>query len=348
MKGITPCLREKVGRLFFVCPEALDRSLRWESDRELPAFGVQALSERMREGYARYPVGGVVLFGHNIAGPDQLQAFTAALHALPGRPLVCIDEEGGRVARIAGNPAFDVPRYESMGALGAAGEPEKARQAGTEIGRYLRRYGIDIDFAPVADVNTNPQNPIIGTRAFSPDPSVAAQMAAAFLEGLESQGVRGCLKHFPGHGDTRQDSHLGFAQSLRSLEELRACELLPFRAGIEAGARLVMTAHIALPAVTGSDRPSTLCPEVLQGLLRQELGYRGAIITDALEMGAITQLLPPAEAALQALRAGADIVLKPQRLAEAFDAVLRAVEEGTLDEALIDKRIERIEALRIK
>ena len=346
VRNVAQNVREKVAGLFFVRPEALDPDLVWERDTDLPAFQVQDVNDRMRAFCARHPVGGVVLFGHNIAGPEQLGRFVHELHSLDGAPLVCIDEEGGRVARIAGNPAFDVPRFESMAAVGASGAPEDARAAGSAIGRYLRRFDIDIDFAPVADVNTNPANPVIGTRAFSGDPAVAARMVAAFLEGLQGEGVTGCLKHFPGHGDTKEDSHLGFARSERTLAQLHTCEMLPFRAGIEAGARLVMTAHIAVPAVTGSELPSTLSPQILRDELREGLGFQGAVITDAMEMGAITQLLPSGEAALRALQAGADIVLKPQRLAEALEAVEQALEQGLLSETEIDGKLRRIAALR--
>ena len=178
-------LPEKVGQLFYVRPEALQDSI---------------------------PVGGVVIFAKDISGPEQLHALVDSLHALPFHPLVCIDEEGGRVARIAGNRAFDVPRFASMAAVGASGKARDAYDCGLAIGTYLKEYGIDVDFAPVADVNTNPSNPVIGNRAFSSDPAIAAQMVPAFLQGLQEAGVVGCLKHFPGHGDTRTDTHYGFAQ----------------------------------------------------------------------------------------------------------------------------------------
>ena len=192
------------------------------------------------------------------------------------------------MSRIANNPAFGVPRFESMAALAKEGE-QAVHEAARTIGAYLRRYGFDIDFAPVADVNTNPENIIIGARAFSDRPEEAAPLVAAYVRGLAEEGIAGCLKHFPGHGDTRADTHLGFAASGKSWEEMRACEMLPFRAGIAAGAPLVMAAHIAASAVTGSDAPATLCPTLLQDKLRGELSFRGVVITDALEMiGEIT------------------------------------------------------------
>lgn len=313
-------LPEKVGQLFYVRPEALQDSI---------------------------PVGGVVIFAKDISGPEQLHALVDSLHALPFHPLVCIDEEGGRVARIAGNRAFDVPRFASMAAVGASGKARDAYDCGLAIGTYLKEYGIDVDFAPVADVNTNPSNPVIGNRAFSSDPAIAAQMVPAFLQGLQEAGVVGCLKHFPGHGDTRTDTHYGFAQSRKTWEEMLACEMLPFKAGIEAGAPLVMTAHIAVPAITGSNVPSTLSADMLEGKLRGELGFQGVIVTDALGMGAISKLHSSGEAAVKAFQAGADVLLMPDNLDQAYTAVLTALSDSTLTQARLDDSVRRILRMRL-
>jgi len=339
-------LREKVGQLFYVRPESLNESrssVDFIPDQASSRTGVTAAMKRI---VAAYPVGGVVLFAYNITGPEQLRAFTDSLHALPCHPLVAIDEEGGRVARIAANPAFDVPHYASMSAVGQSGNPEKAYACGQAIGRYLADYGIDVDFAPVADVNTNPANPVIGKRAFSENPETAAAMVVRFLEGLQEAGVLGCLKHFPGHGDTRTDSHYGYAQSGKTWEEMLDCELVPFKAGIAAGAPMVMSAHISAPAVTGTDVPSTLSPLMLTEKLRGELGFEGVIVTDGLGMGAITRQYSSAEAAVKALQAGADILLLPENFFDAFDAVLAAVEDGTLTSERIDRSVRRILRMR--
>jgi beta-N-acetylhexosaminidase len=338
-------LRQKVGQLFIVRPESLEPQIRYASDAELPPYRLQAVSEGMRGRAEHFPPGGVLLYGHNIADPGQLRQFVAALRSLDGAPLLCIDEEGGRVSRLAGNPAFDVPRYESAAALAAAG-PEAVREAARAIGGYLARYGFDIDFAPVADVNTNPRNIIIGKRAFSDDPAVAATMVCAFLQGLAEAGVAGCLKHFPGHGDTLSDTHLGYAFTPKDWAEIAGCEMLPFRAGIEAGAPLVMAAHIAAPAVTRSELPATLSPVILEEKLRGEMGFRGVIITDALEMGAITQVWGSGEAAVRALEAGADCLLCPLDYCAAFEGVLAAVESGRLSEGRIEQSLRRLFALR--
>ena len=337
-------IREKVGRLFVIRPESLDPALSWDSDAELPAYGLATVNDRMRSFAADYPAGGVLLYGHNIKDPEQLKAFIKDLKSLPGAPLLYIDEEGGRVSRISRNPAFDVPRFESAAQLSRSGNPENVRRAGRAIGGYLRSFGIDVDFAPVADVNTNPANIIIGDRAFSDDPAKAAPMVAAWLKGLQEAGVTGCLKHFPGHGDTREDTHTGFAASAKTWEEMAACEMQTFRAGIAAGARMVMTAHIAAPAVTGSDLPATMSPLILQKL-RDELHFDGVIITDAPEMGAVAGRFSPGEAAVMALRAGADLLLNPADYRSAFEAVMDAVRSGGLTEEIIDRKLARIQRI---
>ena len=339
-------LREKVGQLFVVRPEALEPAIRYDDDAELPPYRLQKVSVGMRERAREYPVGGVLLFGHNIQDEKQLDSFVQDLRTLPGAPLLCIDEEGGRVSRIAGNPAFDVPVYENMAAVGATGDPQKAFEAGLAIGLYLKRYGFDVDFAPVADVNTNPDNIVIGARAFSDDPAAAAPMVAAFLRGLSEAGIAGCLKHFPGHGDTRGDTHFGFAASAKDWSQMLDCEMLTFRAGITVGAPMVMAAHIAAPAVTGCNDPASMSAVLLQEKLRGELGFEGVVVTDALEMHAISKRCPSGEAALRALQAGADIFLCPLHLCEAFDAVVHAVELGAVPEDRLDASVQRILSLK--
>lgn len=336
-------LREKVGQLFYIRPESLDPEIEYATSADLPDVRLQDVNGRMKETASRYPMGGIVLFAHNIRDGEQLARFVADIRALPGAPLLCVDEEGGRVARLANNPAFGLPRYESMAAFRSPGE---VKEAAFTIGSYLKRLGFDIDFAPVADVNTNPENIVIGNRAFSDQPKDAAKKVKAYVKGLRKAGVLGCLKHFPGHGDTQADTHFGYAVSGKTWEEMAACEMIPFKAGIRAGAPLVMTAHIAAPAVTGSDVPSTLSPEVLQGKLRGELGFEGAIITDALEMGAITRQYSVPEACVLALEAGVDILLCVKDYPACFEAVLAAVQEGRLTEGRIDESVRRILRLR--
>lgn len=337
-------LREKVGQLFMVRPDALEGRFGPAELEDNSIIGTTRVSDEMRQTYVQYPCGGFALFRKNILSPSQLMAFTEALHALNDcLPLLGIDEEGGRIARIANHPAnFGVKKFPAMGVIAQSGDPRQAYEAGRAIGGYLTAYGLDIDFAPVADVNTNPLNPVIGDRAFGDDPARAAEMVEQVIAGLHDGGAASCVKHFPGHGDTATDTHTGYAETKKTWEEISACEMIPFRAGIRAGTEFVMTAHIAAPFVTGTDEPATMSPVLLTEKLRGELGFQGLIITDALSMGAIREKYSSSEACIRCIQAGVDILLMPYDYFEAFDGVVRAVEEGVLPESRIDESVYRI------
>jgi len=330
-------LKEKVGQLFNIRPEVLSPGTSGYVTK-----GTQAMKDTFQE----YPCGGITIFAGNITNPTQLKNLTSFLHDLDNYPLLCIDEEGGRVARIAKNSQFNVPKYQSMEAVGKTGDPANAYNVGDVIGTYLLSYGLDVDLAPVSDVNTNPLNVVIGDRAFGSDPQLVASMVSEYLKGLRNSKVEGCLKHFPGHGDTSTDSHYGYAESLKTWPELAACEMIPFQKGIEAGTKLIMTAHISLPNVTGGAIPSTLSPLILQEKLRGELGYKGIIITDSMGMGAITKEYSAGDAALLALEAGVDILLDPEDYRAAFDAVMDAVEKGRITMSMLDEKVSRILELK--
>ena len=342
-------LREKVGQLFIVRPDALEGRFSPDDLENNNITGTTAVTAEMRDRYAQYPCGGFAVFRKNILSPEQLTAFTASLHQLSDlTPLLGIDEEGGSIARIANHPAnFGVRKFPSMGSIAASRNPDKAYDAGRTIGAYLREYGFDIDFAPVADVNTNPMNPVIGNRAFGSKPEMAAQMVSAYIRGLHENGIMSCIKHFPGHGDTATDTHTGYAETLKTWEEISSCEMVTFRAGIAEGTDLVMTAHIAAPNVTGSDVPATMSYTLLTEKLRGELNYRGVIITDALSMGAIRNQYSSSEACVACLKAGIDILLMPYDYTEAFDGVMAAVEAGELSEERIDESVSRILKLKM-
>lgn len=345
-------LREKVGQLFMIRPDSLDLAIPQEEINDEHADGVTALSDAMRQTLQDYPVGGICQFGKNITDPQQIAQFNADLQAASKIPLlISVDEEGGVVARLANHPAFDLPRYESAAAVGETGDPEAARGMGATIGAYLKDYGFTMDFAPDADVYTNPANTVIGTRAFSQDAATAAAMAGAMAQGLQEQGVLPTLKHFPGHGDTAEDSHSGLAYSHRTKEEMLECEFLPFLQPTEGengiGPHAIMVGHIAAPALDG-DTPASLSYPIVTELLRGELLQGGdvLVVTDSLAMGAITEQYTPAEAAVQALNAGCDILLMPNGLTEAFDGVVAAVENGTVSEERLNESVARI--LRVK
>ena len=340
-------LQEKVGQMFIIRPEALDTDIFYNTPTELQSQSVVEVSDKMRQTAQVYPPGGIILFRHNIVDEPQLQQFMSDLRGiLPRKPLMCVDEEGGQVARIANNKNFRVPKFPPMGNVAASGRTKDVADAATAIGTYLRQYDFDIDFAPVADVNTNPSNIVIGARAFSNDPEMAAGMVKAYLKGLQKTGIIGCLKHFPGHGDTHADSHFGYAMSRKTWNEIASCEMVTFKAGIDAGAQMIMTAHISLPNVTGSNIPSTLSPMILQDKLRGELGYKGVIITDAMEMGAILRQYPVEDASVMAIKAGVDILLCVREYPKVFDAVVAAVRRGEIPESRIDESVRRILKLR--
>lgn len=333
-------LREKVGQLFWVRPEALDFSLNPEKKK---------LTQTMRQNLEQYPVGGIVVFKGNIQDESQLSSLIADFQSASKIPMiVAVDEEGGSVARLANHEAFSLPKYKSARDIGATGDPEQARQMGRTIGSYLRAYGFNLDFAPVADVDSNPANPVIGRRAYSTDAQQAAQMVTAAVEGFHDAGMLCTVKHFPGHGDTGQDSHYGTATSYKTWEEMKATEMLPFEAGIAAGVDVVMTAHITTPNATADGLPASLSYTMITERLRGELGFQGVIVTDALGMNAIKKYFAPAESAVAALCAGVDVLLMPSDLRAAFDGVIRAVEDGTLSEERLNESVRRILTLKQK
>lgn len=349
----TMTLREKIGQLFVVRPDALDPEHTQEQIDDADAPGVTELTDAMRQTLAEYPVGGICQFGKNLVDPEQIRRFNGDLQAASTVPLfLCVDEEGGAVARLANHPGFDLPQYESAAAVGASGNPEDAFAMGQTIGAYLQQYGFTLDFAPVGDVNTNPENPVIGTRAFSSDPETAAAMAGAMARGLNDQSILPVIKHFPGHGDTAEDSHDGLAYTYRTRAEMDSCEFLPFvlpesgQGGI--GPHGIMVGHIAAPELTGDDTPASLSRAVVTDLLREQLlpDADTLIFTDSLAMGAITARGDAGQTAVQALQAGCDVLLMPAGLAQACDGVLAAVESGELSEAEIDDHVYRI--LRMK
>ncbi|TYB58654.1 glycoside hydrolase family 3 protein [Nonomuraea sp. PA05] len=291
-------------------------------------------------------LGGVTLFGFNVADPGQVLALTTALRGA-GEPVISLDEEGGDVTRLAyhvGSP------YPGNAALGAVDDVELTRRVYRAIGSELAACGINLDMAPSADVNTEADNPVIGTRSFGTEPALVARHTVAAVEGLQSVNVAACVKHFPGHGATRVDSHLAVPVVDVGLDVLRERELAPFRAAIGAGAKSVMTAHVAVPAVTGQT-PATLSGAALTGLLRGELGYDGVVVTDALDMQAITKSVGLAGGAVLTLAAGADLLcLGPLPTYDDVRAIITeivaAVREGRLPESRLEEAAARVAALR--
>jgi beta-N-acetylhexosaminidase len=290
-------------------------------------------------------LGNIVLFARNFTGRAITAESNRALQAAARFPLlIAADQEGGIVTRI-GPPAAVMP---GAMALGATDDPTLAHQAATVLAREMRAVGVNVDLAPVADVNSNPANPVIGVRSFGEDPHRVAQFVTRFAAGLQAEGVAPCVKHFPGHGDTAVDSHLDLPVIQRDLRQLEAVELVPFRAAIAAGVPLVMTAHILCPALDPVF-PSTLSRVILTDLLRERLGFQGVVITDDLEMDGIVKGRSTPEAALHALLAGADLVTISHHRAlqaEAHALLCSAARSGELSEARLNEAVERV--LRLK
>jgi beta-N-acetylhexosaminidase len=339
MKGMT--LRDEVAQLVFV------------------PFPGAAPHTRSRE-YLRFlrlirdvKVGGLILTntanGHTIqhAEPYALAAFVNRVQRIAKVPLlVGSDFERGASMRVAGTTVFP----HAM-AFGAAGDPEFSRFEGQVTAREARALGVQWVYYPVADVNINPDNPVLNIRSFGEDPQAVAAQVAAFIEGAHSDPhnyVLTTAKHFPGHGDTSVDSHLNLAAVPASRERLESVELVPFRAAIAAGTDAVMTAHVAVPALAPPDLPATLSPAILTGLLRGELGFQGLVITDALDMGGIVKGFPAGDAAVRAIEAGADALLMPSDPEAAIRAVVAAVEKGRIKRARIEESVVKVLAAKGK
>ncbi|MFG2778580.1 glycoside hydrolase family 3 protein [Streptomyces prunicolor] len=300
------------------------------------------LLRRLGEGLAS-----VGLFGRNIASPEQLSSLTAQLRSERDDVLVAIDEEGGDVTRLEARTGSSFPGNH---ALGAVDDVDLTRSVAHELGRRLAACGVNLNWAPSADVNSNPSNPVIGVRSFGADPELVARHTAAYVTGLQSAGVAACTKHFPGHGDTAVDSHHALPRIDADSPVLEQRELLPFRAAIAAGSRAVMSAHILVPTLD-PDRPATLSLSILTDLLRGRLGYDGLIVTDGMEMQAIAATYGIERGSVLAIAAGADAICVGGGLADdetvrrLRDALVGAVRSGELPEERLAEAAERVRGL---
>lgn len=329
-------LEDKVAGLFIVTPEALTGV-----DRVLKA------GDGTKEALTKYPVGGLIYFKQNIQSEEQITEMLANTTAMSKYPIfLAVDEEGDSVARVA--DALKLDKISSAAALGETENPDNAYDAYKMVGSYLMEYGFNLNFAPVADVLTNPDNEAIGKRSFGSNADIVSSMVSSSVKGLEETGVTACIKHFPGQGDADGDTHDGLATTDRTLEQLRETELKPFAAGIEAGAQMIMVGHIAVPSITGDNTPASLSKDVITDVLREEMGYNGVVITDALNMSAISEYYDSAQAAVMALKAGADMVLMPEDFEAAYEGVLAAIEDGTISEARINDSLARVYRIKYK
>lgn len=333
---------QKVAQLFVVSPE------------QLTGIGTAvSAGETTRKALAAHPVGGLCYFGKNITDKEQLTSMLAntlpygAQAGVGIKPFLTVDEEGGSlVARVANSGVFDVEKFPDMADIGASGDTSTAEHVGSTIGTCLRQIGFNVDFAPVADVLTNPANTVIGKRAFSSDPAVCAEMVAAEVESMLKTGTLPCVKHFPGHGDTAGDSHTGAVRAMRTREQIEACEFVPFKAGIEADCPMVMVGHIETPNFAADGLPASLSKVMMTDILRGELGFSGLIISDLFAMGAITDNYEPADAAVRFFAAGGDVLLMPEDFSATYTGVVKAVKAGGLRLEQIDASVKRV--LKIK
>lgn len=327
-------LREKVGQLF--------------------VFGFHGYepSDSITQLIETYGIGGTIYFTRNVKDAQQVHRLSESIMDIAkqaGRPnlFVAIDQEGGMVARIING----VTLMPGNMAIGATGSSEGARETARICGEELRMIGVNMNYAPCLDVNNNPDNPVINVRSYGDRSSFVSELGTAAVLGYQSARVAATVKHFPGHGDTAVDSHHDLPVLLHDRARLDMIELAPFRAAIAAGTAAIMTAHVCLPALDPSGKPSTLSEPVLTGLLREELGYDGVVVTDCLEMDAIDRFYGPEKGAVLALQAGADMVLIShtfEKQVAALEAVAAAVESGELSESRIDEALERVMRLKSK
>ena len=325
-------LEQKVAQLFIVQPGTLD---------EIGEEGVDAIGD--------YPVGGFLYMDGNVEGPEQIRAALAEAqqrsHDAIGLPMfLCVDEEGGTVARVAGNPDFGIEDVGDMQAIGAAGDVGAARDAACYIGSYLADLGFNVDFAPVADLAEG--NDSMAARSFGTDPDVTSDMVKAQVEGFAQAGMLCALKHFPGIGGIEEDSHDTGIFSDLTADGFRETALKPFAAGIQAKAPFVMAGHLSTPAATGDDVPSSVSRAWLTGVLRDDMGFDGIVVTDSLGMAAVYERYSQYELGVLALQAGADMLLNPADFLDMRQGILDAVARGDLTEDRIDESVERI--LRVK
>ena len=322
--------------------------------RDIGQFLIGSMPDRtvpveMRSLAREFDLGGVILFSRNIEAPEQVAELAAESEAL-GRTTpawVSVDQEGGRVARLT-EPFTKWPPMATLGRAGREGEALAARFA-KALASELRAVGITLDYAPVLDLHTNPKNPVIGDRALSERADEVARLGCVIIKTLQESGVAACGKHFPGHGDTSTDSHLELPLVEHPPDRLRAIEFEPFRAAIAEHVAFIMTAHVLVPSLD-DERPATLSPKVVQALLRDELGFEGVILSDDLEMKAVSARSPVPESAVEAIRAGCDAILvcsgDLDLQARTLEALVRAVESGTITAARCDDAFMRLRRVK--
>ena len=320
-------LSEKVWQLFITTPE------------DLTGVGrVVAAGETSKKAIESYPVGGLIYFDYNLKDEEQTIKMLSNIQSYSKIPLfIGVDEEGGRVSRVASNKKMNVTRHPPMAEVK---DKETAYKIGDTLGKELSRLGFNLDFAPVADIIVNEKNSEIGNRSFGSDPEATGELASEVVKGLKNNNMCSVLKHFPGHGSTYTDSHKGYSESKRTLKQLRENEFIPFKMGIEAGADFVLLSHMTL--INSEEKlPSSISKSICD-ILKNELGFKGIITTDSFKMGAISDNYSPKEAAVKAIKAGVDIILMPENLVKAHEGIMEAVKSGEITEERVNESVMKI------
>lgn len=330
-------LEQKIGQLFIVCTDSLD-------------FNAETkLTDKAVENLEKYQPGGVVFFSFNLKDKKQITDFISGMQSHSSIPMfIAVDEEGGNVSRVANTDGMNTTRFPTMAEIGRTKDPEEAGKVGETIGSDISALGFNLDFAPVADITTNESNTEIGDRSFGSDPELVADMVSEVVKGLQEQGVSATLKHFPGQGDSGEDTHRGYVNLDTSIDRLRDVEFVPFEAGIKAGADVVMVSHVAVSNITQNEVPASLSSLMVTDILRGELQFENVVVTDAMNMKVITKFYDSGQAALMAVQAGNDMVLMPDDFAQAYNTVMEAVEDGDLSKRTINDAVRRIITVKIR
>lgn len=331
-------LEEKAGQLFIV-----------ELDSLNGGETCTQFNDIVDENLKKYHLGGIIYFSNNLVNREQTIQLNESLQRSSKIPMfISVDEEGGSVARVANNGNMGTTKFSSMRKIGDSRNVYKAYEAGFTIGKEIHELGFNLDFAPDADVITNPNNTEIGSRSFGTDACIVSEMVPQVVRGLHENNVCSALKHFPGHGGSQANSHNEFSYTPQSLEGLKKVELLPFKAGIKEDTDFILVSHIAAPNVTGDNTPCSLSPFIVTDILRNELEYDNIIITDALNMKAVSNYYTPQQSSVEAFKAGEDMLLMPVSLDEAYNSIINAYNEGTISEERLNSSVKRILKVKIK
>lgn len=331
-------LEDKIAQMFMITPDALTG-----------VEGTWNPGEVTEEAFKERPVGGLIMMEDNLVSAEQIQVWNDTLtgfskETVGVEPFLAVEEEGGTVSRIAEKAAFGIENVGNMSEIGSSGDTQKAYDAGKTIGSYLKELGFNMDLAPVAGLWTDAVNTDMHYRSFGSDPNLVSDMVSEAVKGLRSQGIYTTAKYFPAQVETDENK-----LSLQDTEEeLKESEFLPFQAAIEAGTEFIMIGHCSLPNILEDDTPASMSKEVIEGMLRTDLEFDRVVITAAMDQAAITARFSASEAAVQAVQAGADILLMPEDFEDAYQGVLRAVKSGTITEARIDQSVKRILEVKLE